>query len=362
MADTEFGTNDVQTVKRWSSILTREAIAKTKIGKLAKRGTSNTFVKFLTDLEKGNGDVIYHFLRSAARGKGRYGSQRLEDFEERLLFPRDSLSINQLRNAHRYDQMSQQRVPFELRSEAKDSLTDWYAAAIDQIAACKLAGTVGVDDLAVGDSDLITFDDNSLISFDDDHRIQHGDGASSEEAFEIGHIEHAVAKAKTLRPRINPVTIDGGEYYVALLCPESVYQLRIDTGETKWNVVMQRAQERGNKNPIFTGALGIWGQCIMYEWEYLPKDTATAGSETCYNLLLGREAASIAFGGRRVGALSAQSGQMFSWREQDQDYGDKMGVGVASICGFQANTFDSNEDGTATPYGIIRIETLDAAV
>jgi N4-gp56 family major capsid protein len=356
MADTEFGTNDVQTVKRWSDQLAREAIGEMYSARLMGVGPDN-FIQIYKDLEKQAGDQIKHHLHARATGGGRYGSQQLEDFEEEMLFPQDTFTINQLRKAHRFDQMSQQRVVFDLREEAKASLKNWFAEAFDTIIACKLAGTIGVDALPV-DVD-VTFDGNSLRTPDSAHRIQNGGGGGS--TFTLGLLDRCKAMAKTLRPRIRPVRVDGRNYHAALLTPETVYQIKSQTGETGWKLIQERAQVRGDENPVFTGALGIYNGVILWEWEYLPKDT-TAGAETCYNLFLGAQAGAAAFGGRRVGPMSAQSGQLFSWREQDKDYGDKMGVGGATIFGVQQSKYDHDDDGTATTYGLIRIETKDPAV
>lgn len=360
MADTEFGTNDVQTVKRWAGVLAREAIGETYASRFMGRGENNV-IQLYVKLEKGAGDEIKHHLKTRATGGGRYGSQRLKGFEERMKFPQDNFRINQLRHGHSFDQTSQQRVPFELRSESRDSLKLWFAEAFDTIIACKLAGTTGVDDLDIEDLD-VEFDGNTLRAPDTAHRLQRGNGASTEETFRTSHVDLAKAMAKTLRPRIKPVRIEGGRYYVMLLTSESVYQLQKATGDTEWKMIQARAAEKGSRNPIFTGALGIWNGVILWEWDYLPKDT-TDGAETCYNLLLGAQAGAMGFGGKRTGRrLGPQSGQMFSWVEDDDDYGDKMGVGGATMVGVQKSQYDANDDGTKTDYAVIRVETKDPAI
>ena len=66
-------------------------------------------------------------------GDGVVGDSTLENNEESLQTYTDNLIINQLRHAVRSQgKMSEQRIPFQYREEAKDGLVQWWAERYDQ--------------------------------------------------------------------------------------------------------------------------------------------------------------------------------------------------------------------------------------
>jgi hypothetical protein len=98
------------------------------------------------------------------------------------------------------------------------------------------------------------------------------------------------------------------------------------------------------KNPIFTGALGIYNGVILYESEFIPRASATT-----YNVFLGRSAMSFAMGNAHKNHRGAgKKGQFFSWRERLDDYDNIMGIGTAAIWGMQANIYNGARLGTIT--------------
>ena len=131
MALTEFGTNAAQTVKIWSKLTMREALKSTLFRKLM--GTSKrSIIQRLTDLEKTAGDQIKFDLLMQMTGTGVSGDNRQRDNEEALVYHQDTITIDQLRNAHAFKRMTQQRTLHDLRSDAKENLADWWAGTLDQ--------------------------------------------------------------------------------------------------------------------------------------------------------------------------------------------------------------------------------------
>ena len=139
MAVTAFGTNDAQTVKLWSSITLREALKATMMNKLM--GTEKrSIIQELTDLTSSAGDQIKFDLLMQMTGAGVEGDNRMRDNEEALVYYQDSVKIDQLRNAHAFRRMSQQRTLHDMRMDAKSNLADWFAGKMDSYCFRSLCG------------------------------------------------------------------------------------------------------------------------------------------------------------------------------------------------------------------------------
>lgn len=356
MASTEFGTLDAQTRKVWSSKLARESLGQTCFRKFVGDGR-NAIIQNHRDLESSAGDEIKYDLREQNRGSGVQGDSPLKNYEEKLQFYQDSVKINQLRQGHEFKAMSQQRTVHDLRSEAKEALKEWWSWTYDGLMFAYLAGTTGNGPEAV--TDIITdsggpatgFAGNPLRAPDASHEYDASAGTTG-----LADIDVLVELAKTVNPRIRPVNIDGGNYYVLVVHPYTAYMLRTETGDTKWNVIQQRAAVSGSKNPIFTGALGVYNQTIIYESEYVPIDT-TSGSEKCYNVFMGAQAGVFAMGNayKKSRRSAMGGGSYFSWSEQLDDYDNSEGVGSGSVFGIQKSRFNSAD------HGVIRYTTGDAS-
>ena len=127
MAKTEFGVNHPLAVKVFSKQLATEVISKTYLSKFIGKG-KGSLVQELTDLKKSAGDQITHGLRVQMSGTGIQGDATLEGNEEALSFYDDAILVNQLRHATRTNgKMTEQRVPYYLRAESRDALSDWFA-------------------------------------------------------------------------------------------------------------------------------------------------------------------------------------------------------------------------------------------
>jgi N4-gp56 family major capsid protein len=140
--------------------------------------------------------------------------------------------------------------------------------------------------------------------------------------------------------------IDGGEYYVVVLHSYSVTDLRLDVANSAyidWPTIQMYAQKRGNDNPIFTGALGVYNGMIMYESTRI----FTPAASVRRNLFLGAQAGVFAMGNaydtmeqQRVGKEN-----LMSWYEETDDYGNEKGIAVGSIFGMKATRFNSLDFG-----------------
>ena len=333
MASTEFAAGSEQAVIRWSRSLARETLGKTYFKRFC--GTSqNSIIRVHTDLTKAPGDTVRYDLRVQDRTDGRHGDSELAGFETPLTFYQESVLVDQLRKAHECRGMSQQRTVHDLRVEARDSLSTWWSWVFDSLMFAYLAGYTGT--VAANPECCLPvygaggFAGNTVTA---PTGVYEYDVTS---VMTLAAIDQAVSVAKTVNPRIEPTIVEGQPWYVVVLHPYSVRELRQSTTEHSWTTIQQNAGVRGSKNPIFHGALGTYNQCVLHESEFIPRDAVNPETK---NLLLGANAGAFALG-NAYGAGTSSPG-MFKWTEDVRDYENIKGVGSSCIFGIQGNIFNS---------------------
>jgi N4-gp56 family major capsid protein len=359
MAITGFGTNDAQTVKIWSTLTFREALKATLFHKFLGKG-KKSIIQRLTDLERQAGDNIKFDLLMQMGNDGITGDNRMRGNEEALTYYQDNVTIDQLRNAHAFRRMSQQRTIHDLRVDAKANLSDWFADKYDTYMFNCLCGNTNQ-----------TFGQTTTAP-DADHYVVSGDvsntgviatdegNLSSNDQIQLADMDFAKEKAKTFTtgsiPWIRPVMIDGGEYYVVVLHPYSVTDLRLDVANSayvSWPDIQMYANKRGLKNPIFDGSLGVYNGMILYESTRIFSPVSSVRR----NLFLGCQAGVFAIGNAYPQLSQNRVGKdnLMSWYEDSDDYGNENGIAVGSIFGMKKTVFNSDD------YATIVISSYAAA-
>lgn len=362
VAVTFYGVNHPMAAKLWAKKLFVDAISATWIDKFVGEGTSSV-IQRLMPRNKGAGDQITYGLRSRLTGDGKQGHEKLEGNEEALSIYSDSLLINKTRHAVRVGgegSISQERVPFNIRDEARAGLSDWWAERIDYAAALQLTGSpfrFNADTQTWSTATNTNFSGNNpVLAPDTDHILLANPAAANEAAlanastdfFTLTTLDRAVARAKTLQPRVRPVMMDGKEMYVAFLHPFHTFQLRTNTNPGQWLDIQASAMMGGDvkNNPIFTGALGVYNNIILHEWDKLPPGVAANGSTPLTNVrrsvLCGAQAGAIGFGSQSNGDAT----DAFKWVEDFFDYEDELGVAVGGIYGLKKSRFNGKDFGT----------------
>ncbi len=348
MAVTAFGTNDAQTVKIWSTLTLREALKATMFEKLM--GTSkSSIIQRMVELEKSAGDLIKYDLLMQMTGQGVTGDNRMRDNEEPLVYYQDDVKIDQLRNAHAFRRMSQQRTLHDMRMDAKVNLADWFAGTFDDYMFRTLCG-----DTNLTHAQAATAPTSNHIIYSGDATSETGIGNNDQ--FTLADIDYCKEKAKTLTPPIRPTSVDGKEMYVVVLHPYSVTDLRLDVANSAyvdWPTIQMMANSRGSNNPIFTGALGVYNNVILYESTRIFSPL----SNVRRNLFLGAQAGVFAMGGAYDSIERSRVGKdnLMSWYEEIDDYGNEKGISVGSIFGMNKSVFNSHD------YGLITIASYAAA-
>jgi len=340
MADTSYGVNHPLAVKVWSRKLLHEALKQTWFSKFIGTDT-NALCYMKNDLEKGPGDRIRVGLRMLLSGAGIQGDNTLEGEEEALVTYTDDLFIDQLRHAVRSaGKMSEQRVPFSVREEARMGLTDWWAERLDTMFFNQLCGNTAQADLRYTGLNA-TLAPTATV-FGGGQGTEASLTASTTDALTLRDFDKAVAIAKTRSPMIRPIRVGGDDYYVAFLHTNAVYQLRGQTSTGQWADIEKAKVQGGKESGIFTGAIGVYNNVIFHESTRLPITVNNANNSSFRRAVLcGAQAMCIGYG--------QDGGSSVSWTEELFDYKNKLGVEAGMILGMKKAQYN------ATDYGVITL-------
>ena len=357
MALTTYATGANETLKLWSKKLWREALSQTYVSRFMGTGSDNV-IQVSEDLSKSAGDRIRTTLRMLLAGDGISGDSTLEGNEEALVTYTDDLVVDQLRHAVRSaGRMTDQRINFSVREEARQGLTDWWSDRMDTWFFNQVGGVVynwagdtkktgmnavaapsanhhfnanGRDVEAIGSGSLLT--ETSVGS------------ASASNKFYLEHIDQLITQAKTVEPLIRPIRQGGDEFYVMFLHPQQVQDLRREAtaGTITWYDT-QKARVQGGEmnNGIFTGALGTYNGVVLHESTRVPNGASGSATEAKVKraIFCGAQAACAAFGrGYATGRMD--------WTEEVFDYGNSLGVSAGLIGGMKKTQYNSADFGS----------------
>jgi N4-gp56 family major capsid protein len=351
MAVTTYGVNDTLSNKLWAKKLTAEALKETFFGKFM--GSSpNSMIHMKNEVSKGPGDKVTFGLRMQLSGDGVTEGQVLEGNEESLTTYADSILINELMHAVRVKNetsIDAQRVPFNLRDEAKDGLKDWFSGRFDQVMFYHLAGYTPITDARYTGNNSITAPSTNRKVFttgSTDAAV----AADSTKTFNLTLIDKCVEKAKVSTPLIRPIKVDGEDKFLMFIHPYQTYDLRTSTSTGQWLDIQKAALMGGQagKSPIYTGALGEYNGVVLHESTRVPTGVTAGASEanTRRAIFCGAQAGAIGFGQKFT------EGANYKWVEDLFDYERELGVSAQTIWGIKKTVFNSEDFGaiTATSY------------
>lgn len=345
MADTRFGVNDALTVKLWSKDLEAEALKATEIAPLIGTG-SNAIIQRKTETSKGAGDQVTYGLRMQLSGDGFGESDVAEGNGESLTIYSDSLVISELLhvvNVRSSNTIDQQRVPFDLRMEARDGLADWWAKRMSVTFFNQVCGYTPQTSTKYTGLNAVTAPSSSRV-------IRAASAASdqaltSSDTFTLQLIDKAKELAETATPKIRPTKVNGKDYYVMYLHPYQVTDLRINTSTGQWLDIQKAAMSGGDvdSNPIFSGALGVYNGVILRKADDVTQgvngSTGAAITTVRRAVLLGAQSAGVAFG-QNNGPTS------YRWNEELFDHKRRLEVSAGTIFGMKKTRYNSVDFGT----------------
>lgn len=289
---TAFATDNPNTKKIWEERLLRDVEIESYFTPRFMSEDENNIVQVQKDLTKEKGDQITFALVANFTGDGVTSGQTMEGNEEGMVSYDYSISLEQYRNATRTKgKLDVQRPMFSIPDASRAKLKIWGAQKIDRLLVSALLASPT--------------------------KILYRDGVAGAPA---GTTSSATAKAaltlanSKLTPnfitalytwastggagqswRIRPVVVDGESWYILLVNPAVLYDLRIDS---TFQSAMKDAQERGKTNPLFRSAVAVWSNVIVHQTEWIPLFTDGGGASVtgAFGALMGAQALVWAWG------------------------------------------------------------------
>ena len=313
MADTQVLTGDTETVKRWSTKLWVELPREIYWGKFMKENDMNTIIEVRRDLEGQSGDKLTFSLARKLVGGGVTGDGDLEGSEELMAWSSDSITLDQVRNAVRLKgRLSERRTAFDQRMLAKNLLKTWLAEFIDDDIFTQFDASPAASRTVFGGvaTSTATIDSTSTIT--------------------IAKLQTVVAKAVKATPKVWPVRLDEGDFYLFLAHTDVAFDLQ---RLSEWQTYNQYAGPREYKsNNLFLGKIGMVGGVVVHAHEKIPISTtygSAADQPGASNFFLGKQAGIFGWGARP------------EWWEKEFDYGNKVGFAIGAIWDFKKAVFSA---------------------
>lgn len=322
MAGTKFTVPTNLVPKVWAAKVWREGTKASYFDKFtATDGSKPIYVN--KDLTRAKGDTVYFGIAMNLAGAGVTGNATLVGNEDELKLHDFAVTTQLVRNAVSRYVGDDNKSPYQALPLIKETLVQWLADWKDDtlVAALTADPTTGefVSAASAGTEAAIT--------------------ASNKLTCDL--ISKAKRKAMLHAPKVKPIKVNGQDRYIMLVSPLAARDLKSDA---VWQAAQQNANVRGDQNPIFTGALGVYDGVILYEYERIKVTTTGASSaNVCHNLLLGQQA-----------ACYAVTKQPYHIQQLD-DYGNVEGNGIAFNAGIAKVVFDGHD------YGQIQVMTGGAA-
>ncbi len=316
MAEWSFATGNALTRKTWVKNWWIEAKTESYFyGQgLVGRDETQAIIVELPELEKEQGDVITYGQIRELSGAGVEADGMQEGEEEEPVTFDDGVTLNRKTNAVRSAGLLSGQRPSDkrLRMWANTLLRRWMAEDIDQ----------GLF-TALGDSlTKVIFGGDATGTGD----IEAGD------YFTLALIAKAVAYAKKATPKIiGPMF--GGQKTNGIVVISHDQSFDLTERDAAWNQSRMDAALRGNKNPIFTGALGMHKMVPIHEHSRVAIATGTWNSlDGATALFLGVGSGVIAYAQRRF------------WNEKTFNYAQQVGFCIGATRGESKSVFNSADN------------------
>ena len=365
---TLIGVNDPQAVKKWASLM---AVAINKASywsrKFVGEGKDARLpIQRIDDLESGAGDEVSVDLLMPMNMEPIIGDETLEGKEAPLKYFTDRLRIDQVRGgADLGSRMTKKRTLRNLRQDAKRAATGWWRQLMDEIYFIYLSGARGTGGGFLWSANNPFFTINPLTAPDAMHQMYGGAATSkasltAADTFKLRLIDKAVAKAETMggdgsdELSMIPISIEGGDHYVALMHTFQADAMRQDAGTGGWlDIQKAAAAAEGAKSPIFTGAMGMYNDVILHKHRNVIRFSdygAGANLPAARALFLGSQAALVAYGDN-------ETGTRYRWTEVSKDHDNSLAIGTHAIMGVKKATYKSKDNATVRDFGVIAMDT-----
>ncbi len=360
MSMTNFAALTPQQKLVWSRDVWKAARDQMFIKKFTGTGEGSMIqrVTELTKTEKGEQCIIH--LVADLVGDGVIGDNEREGNEEAMQSYSQIITIDQLSHSVRNKgKLAEQKTVIKFRETGKDRLAYWLANRVDQLAFLTMSG-IGYSVQNNGAVRVNSPFPNLAFAADvsapssarslmwDGTALSASNTASIASTFVLSYkaIVDMIAYAK--EHYVKPLMSGGKEYYVILLHPNSLAQLKKDADYQR---AITTALPRDAQNPFFTGGTVTIDGAILHEHRlvYTTKGaTVKWGAGNAVNgtrtLLCGAQALAMA----DLGAPE--------WDEKTFQYGSQQGINIDKMVGFLKPKFHSIYDNAVEDFGIVAVD------
>lgn len=325
----------------WSRDLWRYARNQSFIAQFLGDGPNATIqhIKELTKTEKGARAVMT--LVPDLEGDGVVGDNTLKGREEQIKAYDLVVRIDQMRNANKSKgRMADQKTIVKFRETSRDVLSYWLGDRIDQLAILTLSGvaySLKNDGASrVGSefpqlefaADVTAPSAGRRLRWDATAGALVASGATSAvTATDTPSWKMLVqAKAYAKTNYIRGIRKGGQETYDVIMHPNAMAKLKQDAD---YLAAVRHAQERGDKNPLFTGAVPTIDGLRIHEHRHVFNTLGTATKWGSGNNVEGN---AVLFLGAQSMGMADLGDPM--WDEEEDDYGNNQGIAIGKILGF----------------------------
>lgn len=386
MADTQFLHENALTQQRWPTTFFDYVVGNMVLSKFMG-ASGDEIIQVDKSFTKERGDMLTFRLICPLSNAGGYDDSDLEGNEEAMDVFNFPVRIHERGNAVRArGKMTMQLTALDIRREAVRLLGLWAAEQLDNDLVYSLSG-LGNQNTYVGEgtSNIETVNEHApstnrilrlgqtvagvVTTASTDAEL--GDGSATDyKNFLFGTKLISIARRKAImaRPKFRPLRINGKKYYVMLLHPWQVKQLRNETGTHGWQQIQQNAGVRGLSNPLFQrmfdDAIGVYDDVILYEYDRIQTRVAgevfDSGDTIHTNVPSGAGVARALLLGAQAGVVAW--GQMPKRYEKDFDYNRKPGTAIDMIYGTSKTVFrdpgaGQNVNTAQDDYAVLAIDT-----
>jgi len=323
-------------------------------------------IQRMDDLESDAGDEVAYDLLMPMNMEPVVADETLDGKEQPLKYYTDKLRIDQVRGGVDLgSRMTRKRTLRNIRTDAKRVMTDWWKRLYDELFFIYMSGARGTQTGYIWPVNSAFFTVNPITAPDSAH-MMYGGAATSKasmvntDAMDLRLVDRAVAKAETMggdgsdEISMLPLEIDGEERYLMLMHTFQFDGMKSNTATGQWlDIQKAAAAAQGAKNPIFTGAEGMYADVILHKHRNVIGFSdygAGANLPARRALFLGAQAAVIAYG-------SPGTGMRFDWTEESKDHGNAVKIGTNSIFGVKKTTYKSKDGTVQKDFGVFACDT-----
>lgn len=359
MTTTVIAWGDPKAQKKWSTNLAVDVNRRGYFSRKFEGKGDNNIIEEKLEIASDAGDRVSFDLSVQLRQRPTFGDNRVKGKEEALRFFSDEVIIDQMRHpVSAGGKMSRKRVVHDLRKVAKDRLTDYWKAYLDEIKFVYLSGARGINEEFIEPADYTGFAGNALQAPDATHLLFGGSATSkatitTSDVMSKSLIERAIVRVKMMRSvdteatNIVPIDVDGAPHLVVLMSTYQEHSMRNSSVAGEWLDIQKAvATAEGRNSMIFKGGLGMINNAVLHSHENVIRFSdygAGANLPAARALLMGRQAGVIAYG--------TPGGQRFTWKEEMEDYDNEPTVVAGIIMGLKKTRFNNRD------FGVLAMDT-----